>query len=313
MRQSIAIDYGTENLRAGFFDGHEFKFITSGKNLLEIREGSEIFFNEFINSCVIAVPNKFSDEKINNIKSTAHESGFDNVEFITQSQAKIKFVNSNKTFLILDTGYLNSELEIISNGAVEKNVILKNFSGNNFDNIFAKYLTLRLSHDISKNEASALKHDLTENEIISLSRRKILREDFERLIRFEILDVINFLNSNTRIYEPEKIFISGGLINIPIVRNLLYRDLKIKPEFINNIILNGASMLAGVHDKNNDAETKLKFLENDFMLVQDLLTPSQNDRLYKIFTLAKDLKDAANLNALEELLSGIKKIAPTGK
>ncbi len=310
MQQSIAIDYGTKNLRAGFFDGHEIKFITSGKTLLEIREGSEIFFNEFVNSCVIAVPDEYSAEKLNAIKSTANEAGFENVKFITKTQAKIKFVNSNKTFLILDAGYLNSELEIISNSAVEKNLTLKNFSGNKFDNIFAKYLSLRLSNEINDNEAGALKRDLSEREIIKLNGRKVLREDFERLIRFEIFDVINFLNSNIRIYEPEKIFITGGLINIPIVKNLLYSELKIKPEFINNIILNGTSLLAGVHDKNNNAEARLKALEKDFMLIQELLTPSQNDRLYKIFTLAKDLKDAANLHALEELLNGIKRIAP---
>ena len=310
---SIAIDYGSEYLRAGIFDGR-YRLIASGKNLLEIREGSEIFFNDFVSSCLIAVQKNYTPEKLNAIKNNANEAGFDYVDFITDTQAKISALDENiNSALILDMGASKTELEIISQSQSEKISELKNFNGNYFNKIFSEFLSTRLLHNIKAIEADGIKKDLTDKEILIIGGKKIYRYDFERLIRFHIFDAVNFINAMIRIYEPEKFFITGGLANIPIVKNIIERDTIMKPEFTSDLILKGASILAVLNDKKNDNKARLKALQENFKAVRNFLTPSQNDRVNRFFNQALNLKGNANINALENLLNELKKTAPESK
>lgn len=311
----VGIDKGTNSSKIAVFDEGKAKIIAELENfdLLALREEAEIYFDEPVFSCVIAVPDNFSRRQKDDVIFNAKKSGFKNVTLTTSHEAANLMLGDTEKFLTYDFGASKSDITIFDNGEIIENEIIEDVCGNEFDKIFSEWLIERftlnlIDKKIMSDKAENIKITLSNADYITWRDVKIFREDFERLIHFNIKRSFHTVEKLKRIYKPERFILTGGCSNIPEVRKIFKGF-----EVIDNVIAKGAAMKAASlsNDTNEKINTasKIRELRGKLMEVEELLTRKQKDRLYILFRQAEGVStvEPEIINFIENLINDIKK------
>lgn len=310
----IAIDAGSYSAKiAG-----ENKFIASvpGRDLLKIREESEIFFDEPIFSCVAALPGDFDRRQRENFIFEAKRAGFKNIEIISSHDAMLSGLDDKdreQTILIYDFGFSKSEIIFFDGGEIIDSEIIKDVSGETFDKIFASWLSERFTLNLINEKelltrAENFKRELSSKDSMTWRGVEIGREDFERLIYFSVRRASHTAERFVNCYDPDKFIMTGGSCEIPVVKKI-FRDLFPKIIFDESLIVSGtakkATSLSSKREESKklDNKAKLSEIRGALMTLEDLLTRKQKDRLYGLFRQIETLSE--NSPALIKLLENL--------
>lgn len=317
----VGIDAGTKTSKLGYSDNISTRIIASleGFDINALREEAEIFFDEPVFSCVIAIPENYSRRQREDILFSAKSNGFTETEIITCYEAMCLAVSEdeNKNILVCDMGASKTEFVILNHEEIIANEIIDDVCGDSFDKTFAEYIAdLRLIDSVDEKilrEAMRIKHVLSEHEKLTWHDRTITRDDFERLIYFPVKRLTHSVDMLMRVHKPVKIIMTGGNCNIPLVRKIFAGiSPDIQPEFDLNLIVRGASLKALTLSKENrhnaraDISSRLQELRAGIIELEDLLTRSQEDRLYSMFRQAEGMKDSGSITLMENLIREIK-------
>ena len=317
----VGIDAGTKTSKLGYSDNISTRIIASpeGFDINALREEAEIFFDEPVFSCVIAIPENFSRRQREDILFSAKSNGFTETEIITCYEAMCLAVpeDENKNILVCDMGASKTEFIILNHDEVIANEIIDDVCGDSFDKTFAEYIAdLRLIDSVDENilrEAMRIKHVLSEHESLTWHERTITRDDFGRMIYFPVKRLTHSADMLMRVHKPVKIIMTGGSCNVPLVRRMFAGiSPDIQPEFDLNLIVRGASLKAFTLSKENrnnaraDISSRLQELRAGIIELEDILTRSQEDRLYSMFRQAEGMKDSGSITLIENLIREIK-------
>ena len=320
---SVGIDIGSHTSKiAG--DEKIIAALPSG-DLLKLREEAEIYFDEPVFSCVIAVPDSFINREKETLSFDAKKSGFKHIELNSHYEAVLNFLDENaddKKILILDLGASKSEFIFIDGRKIIESEAVNDVCGNEFDKIFASWLRERFSLDLINEkdlltQAENFKRELSLKDKIIYRDVEISREDFERLIYFSLKKISHAAERFLSCYSPERFILIGGGSEIPAAKKIfaeIFPNLEIKP----NLIVQGAAKTAASmfstreRDKRFDNSAKIKEFRNEIMTIEDLLTRKQKDRLYGFFRQieAQAMNNTALIKLLENLINDIKNKAP---
>ncbi|MBQ6908800.1 MAG: Hsp70 family protein [Synergistaceae bacterium] len=319
----IGINIGVKNIKAAVIKGGKLKLISRrvfDDDLVKTREDAEIYLDDFCTACVVSLKlnnlNKFNK---NNILKLARNAGINNIKIISELDAACEYLRNNfkdlNKFLIIDAGAGAAKLNLLERDKLIENVIIDSVSGNKFDELIAEFLgDLRADIKDEKfllSEAEKLKNYL-DLKLDNLEwtpfnddyKINIYREDLERLIKFQVRELAHAARRLILIYKPEKIFLTGGMTNLPILKSELQKisgDIKLINE---DIILHGTALCALKNELEPERENfnnlnlkalrdiKLKLVE-----IEHLLNRSQKDRLNNIFNKAE------SFNSLELIKS----------
>ena len=314
---SVGLDVGSHTSKLA--GGDKVIDAMPGIDLLNLREEAEIYFDEPIFSCVIAVPNSLTKTGHEKLIFDARKSGFKNIEIISSHEAILNnFENKNEKILIYDLGASKSEITFFNEEKIIDTEIISDICGNEFDKIFASWLSERFTLNlINKKDLLAqtekFKRELSFNEKISWRDVDIFREDFERLIYFSIKRASHTVERFINCYAPKKFIMTGGCVEIPVVKKI-FADLFHKVEFNKNLVVLGAAKkansLSGAKEraKRLDNVAKLKEIRGEIITLEDLLTRKQTDRLYALFRQIEATATGvpALIKLLENLINEIK-------
>ena len=318
----VGIDIGSSSSKLAGSD-EKIIAIMPGQDFLKIREEAEIYFDEPVFSCVIAMQNKKGRE---DFSFYAKKAGFKNIELISSNEAiSNNFENQNQKILVLDLGASKSEIIFFEKSQVIDSEIIQDVCGNEFDKIFASWLSERFTLNLIDEKdlltrAEKFKQELSFNEKISWRDVNILREDFERLIYFSLKRASHTVERFLDCYAPDKFIITGGCSEIPVVKKI-FSDLYSNIEFNKNLIASGAAKKARSlsskreESKRQDNAAKLSQIRGSLIALEDMLTRKQTDRLYAFFRQTEflSINNPALIKILENLINEIKTEGPIKK
>lgn len=304
---SIGIDAGTKILTAA--NKGQITAKLEGFDFNALREESEIFLDDIITSCYIAVPDDYNKRQRDEIIKLASNSGFDDVNIINSYEALIYADTGNS--LICDFGASKFSMSVIDDNEILDEEFIPDLSGNIIDKIFTEWLSARFNINLADNtKAEHIKIYLSNNNSFTWRGVDILREDFERLIYFQVKRASHTAKKFYRIYRPAKIILTGGMNNIPIIRQIFSEELNIIPEINQDLIAKGAAVAASSDDDKIkakiDTAQKFKELRGQILIIEDLLTRSQKDKLYLLVKQAEGINDSGIIEILQNLISEIK-------
>ena len=316
----VGIDAGTRASKLGYSDSLSTRIIAclEGFDINALREEAEVFFDEPVFSCVIAVPETLSRKHREDVLFSAKANGFSGeVEIITAHDAMRSALPDDKHILVCDMGASKTEFVVMNRNELLVSESVNDVCGNSFDNAFSEYLAdLRLIDAIDSNlmrEAMRIKRVLSEREIMTWHNREIIRDDFERLIYFPVKRLSHVADKFMRIHKPKRIIMTGGTCNIPLVRRIFAGiSPEIQTEFDLNLIVKGAALKARSQSKESlknaklNMSEKIKELRAGIIELEEKLTRPQKDRLYAMFKQAEGLNDSGSIALMENLIREIK-------
>lgn len=316
----VGIDAGTRASKLGYSDSLSTRIIAGleGFDINALREEAEMFFDEPVFSCIIAVPETLSRKQREDVMFSAKANGFSGeVEIITAHDAIRSTLPDDKNILVCDMGASRTEFVILNRKEVLANESVNDVCGNSFDNSFSEYIAdLRLIDAIDANlmrEAMRIKRVLSEREIMTWHNREITRDDFERLIYFPVKRLSHVADKFMRIHKPKRIIMTGGTCNIPLVRRIFAGiSPEIQPEFDLNLIVKGAALKARSQSKESirnaklNMSSKLQELRAGIIELEERLTRNQKDRLYAMFKQVEGFNDSGSIVLMENLIREIK-------
>ena len=310
----VGIDAGSNTSKLAY----DSKLIAELENFdaLKLREEAEIYFDEPIFSCVIAVPESYNRRQCDDVIYNAKKSGFKNVTIITAHEA-INMALNYESSLVYDFGATKSELTLHNGDEVLESVIIEDVSGNEFDKVFAEWLSERFTLDLIDKKvlcerAEAIKISLSENDYVTWRDVNIYRDDLERLIYFTIKRAAHVAKRLMTVYKPESFILTGGCAKIPLVRKVFMNMVSDTIEINESLIANGASLKAASLVKSNvgaeklNTATKIRELRGRLIELEESLTRKQKDRLYLLFRQAEGINDPKIIALMENLISEIK-------
>ena len=304
---SIGIDSGSKFLKAA--NSGKITAKIEGFDFNALREESEIFLDDIITSCYIAVPDDYNKRQRDEIMKLAERSGFDDINIINSYEALIYADTGNS--LICDFGASKFSMSVIDDNEILDEEIIPDLSGNLVDKIFTEWLCARFNINLSDNtKAEHIKISLSSNESFTWRGVEILRADLERLIYFQVKRASHTAKKFYRIYKPAKIILTGGMSNIPLVRKIFSEELGFTPEINNDLIAKGAAVAASSEDdkikSKIDTAQKFKELRGQILIIEELLTRSQKDKLYLLVKQAEGINDSGIIEIMQNLISEIK-------
>lgn len=308
----VGIDAGSSASKVGYSDNLSTRIIArlEGLDLLLLREEAEIFFDEPVFSCVVAVNSGVRHE---DIRARAGACGFREVNIITAHEAMGLALSDEA--LVYDFGASRSELTVLDGDDVLESVIVPDVCGSVFDGVFVEYLAERIrvsASDALLREARRIKHVLSEEESIMWHGVEVFRTDFDRLIRFSVKRAVHTADRLIRVHRPERIILTGGCANIPMVREE-FSGFGVEPD----IIAVGASLKARTVSKSVGSEKKsdavdmsarLRELRANIIELEDRLTRGQKDRIYMLFRQAEGINDAGIIATMENMMQEIRQL-----
>lgn len=315
----VGIDAGTKTSKLGYSDNISTRIIAmpEGFDINALREEAEIFFDEPVFSCVIAIPENYSRRQREDILFSAKSNGFADIELITAHEAMCIAVHEDGNILVCDMGASKSEFVILNHDEVIASEIIDDVCGDSFDRAFAEYIAdLRLIDSADENilrEVMRIKHVLSERESLTWHERTITRDDLERLIYFPVKRLTHTADKFVRVHKPVRIIMTGGSCNIPLVRKIFAGiSPDIQPEYDMNLIIRGASEKAhslskeNRHNARTDISSRIQELRAGIIELEDILTRSQKDRLYAMFRQSEGMNDSGSITLMENLIREIK-------
>lgn len=316
LNASAGIDPGSHSSKIACSDSNGEKIIDTLKNfnLIELREAAEIFFDEPVFSCVVAMPSGYTNRQRDEIIFLGRKAGFKNLNVISSNEAINLVLEASSSSLVYDFGASRSEIKIFEAGKILADEIISDVSGNEFDKIFAAWLSERfnlnlIAPQVLLEHAEKIKITLSSEPSVSWRGVEIFREDFERLIFFMIKRALHTVERMAKIFRPENFIITGGCSEIPAVKKIFCE--KFNFEFIEGLIAKGAALEARRLSKDNkpherqEAAAKIRELRAKIIALEDFLTRPQKDRLYFLFRQAEGINDPNIIILMENLVREI--------
>ena len=306
------IDAGSECSKLAYSDNLGTRILarSEGLDFLTLREEAEIFFDEPLFSCIIAVKDDMPLRQREAVRLKAVSAGFRDADIIGQFEAMILALNDESRILVCDFGASRCDFVVIDDNEVIDNDSC-DVGGIMFDKIFAEYLrelrTLKKVDDSLMSEAKRIKHILSNEESRLWHNATILRDDLERLIYFPVKRASHTLCRFMRVFRPERLILTGGCANIPLVREFFTGA-----EIIDDIVAKGAALkglaISKQEAKRNIADNaaRIRTLRGEILRIEDGLTRSQKDKLYILFRQAEGINDAGIITMMENLIREIK-------
>lgn len=314
------IDAGSSFSKLAYCDNLGTRIIaeTEGFDAVALREEAEIFFDEPVFSCVIAVSDSLNSRQRDTLKRQAVNAGFRDAGIMGAYEAVSLWLGDETRTLVYDFGASKSSMFVTEGGKVLESVIVDDVCGDSFDRIFAEYLCERrllkkVNTELLK-EARRLKHVLSESTSRSWHNVNVYREDFERLIYFPVKRVSHTVNRLMRVWKPERFILTGGCAEIPLVREI-FADVSADMEVAEGIIAKGAAMRALELTKQTqhearknvtDTASRMREIRTEILRIEDKLTRQQKDRLYVLFKQAEGINDSGAVTLMENLISEIR-------
>lgn len=309
----VGIDAGTDTSKLGYADSLGTRIIARLEEFdpLMLREESEIFFDEPVFYCIVAVN---SGGRKEDIRKKVLSSGFTDTSIITSHEAMSLTLGDKDKVLVYDFGASRSEFVVFGGREVIESVIVPDVCGSEFDKVFAEYLAdRRLMKAVDGSlvrEARRIKHMLSENESMTWHGLEIMREEFGRLIHFSVKRAGHTAQRLLRVHKPGRFVLSGGCAKIPAVREV-FADMG--AELQEDIIAEGASLKARALGRESRKESGnagnasgLRELRAGMIELEDRLTRRQKDRIYMLFRQAEGINDAGIIAILENMLREIR-------
>ena len=307
------IDAGSECSKLAYSDNLGSRVIAraEGADFVSLREDAEIFFDDIVSSCVVAVKDNTPSRQREALRVRALNSGFRNADVMGQFEAMTFGVNNDEArTLICDFGASGCVFAVIEAGDVVDEGYV-DVGGNMFDKIFAEYLSeLKLrkkADDFILKEAKRIKHILSDNNERLWQNSTIYRNDLERLIYFPVLRASHTLKRFLRVWKPQRFILTGGCAKIPLVREIFKGA-----EVDYDIIARGASlkglMLSKQEARKNiiDNVSRIRALRAEIIGIEEKLTRQQKDRIYVLFRQAEGINDTGIIALMENLVREIK-------
>lgn len=310
----VGIDAGSSCSKLAYSDSLSTRIIAAvnGADFLTLREDAEIFFDEPVFSCVVAVNDGMPSRQMSTLKADAMRAGFSGVEMIGSYEAVSLALQNEARTLVCDFGASRCDFAVIEAGEVLENVSV-DVCGGMFDKVFADYLAerrlMKKADDDILREARRLKHILSDDESRLWHNMTIYRDDFTRMIRFPVMRASRTASRLLRVWKPARFVMTGGCAKIPLVREI-FRN----AEIIDGLIVKGASirglMLTKQETRKNIADTvsRMRELRAGILSIEDKLTRSQKDRLYVLFRQAEGINDAGIIAMMENLIREIRNV-----
>ncbi|MBR1657703.1 MAG: hypothetical protein IJ697_04470 [Synergistaceae bacterium] len=314
LNASTGIDAGSVSSKLAYADNLGTRIIAEaeGFDVLRLREEAEIFFDEPVFSCVIAVSEGLGSRRVDALKNSAMTAGFREIELMTSGEAMSLGLGNGARTLVYDFGASGSNFAVIEGGEILERVT-GDVSGGMFDKIFAEYLCERRllkkidSHLLS--EARRIKHILSESKSRLWHNVEIFREDFERLIYFPVKRSLLTFKRLKRVWKPERFVLTGGCVKIPLVQEFFEGA-----EIIDGLIVKGAALKALELTRRNrheilkavtDNSSKIRELRAEILGIEEGLTRRQKDKLYIMFRQAENANDAGILAIIGNMIREI--------
>ena len=314
MNVCAGIDAGSSCSKLAYSDNLGTRILASAEGLdfLTLREEAEIFFDEPVFSCVIAVNDAMTHGQREAVRIKAVNAGFRDVNIIGAYEAVMLGLGDDTRTLVCDFGASRCDFAVIEGEEVLENVTV-DVSGDMFDKVFADYLRERrmLKRAAAEilSEAKRIKHILSAEESRSWHNVNIYREDFTRLIYFPVKRVSHTLHRLTRVWKPERVILTGGCANIPLVQEFFAGA-----EIVDDVIVRGASLKGLLMSKQEarkniaDNVSRIKALRAEILRIEGDLTRSQKDRLYILFRQAEGMNDTGIITMMENLIREIRNV-----
>ena len=312
MNVCVGIDAGSSCSKLAYSDNLGTRIIagSEGFDFLTLREEAEIFFDEPVFSCVIAINDETPSRQRENLRTKAVSSGFRDVEIIGGFEALSLGLGNEARTLVCDFGASSCRMTVIEGWEVLENAAV-DVGGDFLDTAFSEYLAerrlMKKPDDTILREAKRLKHILSENDSRLWNNMEILREDFTRLAYFPMLRASHTAKRLRRVWKPERFVLTGGGAKIPMVREIFSTA-----EIVDDVIVKGASlralMLTKQEARKNIADTvsRMRELRAEILRIEEGLTRSQKDRLYILFRQAEGMNDAGIITMMENLIREIR-------
>ncbi len=315
----VGIDAGSSSSKLAFSDDKGTRLIgsTGGFDALTLREAAEVFFDEPVFSCVIAVPENFTRRQRDDVNAASKRAGFRDADIITAYEAMTLALDFPGKVLVYDFGASKSDMVVFESGEVIESVTLDDICGNVFDDVFAGWLSDRFTLDlIDKNilreRAESIKITLSESDYVTWREVNIMRGDFERLIHFTVKRAAHTVQRLLRVHHPERFILTGGCANIPEVRSTLAGLTKFSPELRPGLIAEGAALKGrSLTAENSRTQTtniaaRLREIRAGMIEIEDKLTRTQKDRIYMMFRQVEGINDAGIIALMENMIREIR-------
>jgi len=292
-----------------------------------LREDAEAYLNTFIYSCVITVPACFNSFQRVAVFDAAKEAGFSGeVKILNEpTAAALSVGNKEGRYLVLDFGAGTADISVVEMESnvwhVLESVGTNDIGGYDFDVLLAEWLIERSglyrNENIKELDIWSLFRSQAEKVKIALSAHEryellpfiateenfepivVEREDFNRLIRFHIKRVVNWVKILWEVYNPQRLLLVGGSSKIPLLREMLEQEVA-SPEYFGYCIDEGVAAGAAIHSS----------AANDLLLIDVLsqdITLRYGNKYIKIFQKGTPLP--ANLKEFLPVLdAGLKHI-----
>lgn len=306
------IDAGSSCSKLGYSDNLGTRILarSEGADFVTLREEAEIFFDEPVFSCVIAVKDDISRRQRETLRLKAINAGFRDVNITGQFEAMTLGLGDETRTLVCDFGASRCDFVMIDEGDVIDSES-HDVCGDMFTRIFAEYLCeLRRLKKVDgniMNEAKRIMHILSGEESRLWHNVNILRDDFERLIYFPVKRASHTFHRFINVCKPERVILTGGCANIPLVKEFFTGA-----EVIDDLIVKGASLkglsLSKQEAKKSIADnvSRIRALRAEILKIEEGLTRQQKDRLYVLFRQAEGINDSGIITMMENLIREIK-------
>lgn len=221
---------------------------------LILREDAEVHLNDFVSSCVLAIPEGLSGEQKEGVVKAANAAGIAEVGFISEPCAAALALSCNGRSLVLDFG-AKTTLSVVDSkngeGHILESVEAGLPGGRDYDKALAAWLRERLRLSLKEGDPRqlALLHE-AEQIKIALSDAKsirwtppvsengtplspadwpsptltIYREELECLIRFSLRRIVHTACRLWTQYAPTHLITTGGSNVIPLLQDILRRE-----------------------------------------------------------------------------------------
>ncbi len=308
------IDAGSSCSKLAYSDNLGTRVLarTDGLDFLTLREEAEIFFDEPVYSCVVAVNDEMKKRQREAVRLKAVNAGFRDVDIIGRNEAVILGLSDDRRILVCDFGASGCNFSVVEGGEVLEDCGV-DVGGDMFDKVFAEYLReRRLLKKVDAeilSEAKRIKHILSEDKSRLWHNMTIYREDLTRLIYFPVKRAAHTLHRLKRVWKPERVILTGGCAKIPLVREFFTGT-----EIVDDVIVRGASlkglMLSKQEARKNIADTvsRIRALRAEILGIEEGLTRQQKDRLYILFRQAEGINDSGIITLMENLIREIKNV-----
>ncbi|MDR3265907.1 MAG: Hsp70 family protein, partial [Synergistaceae bacterium] len=257
-----------------------------------LREDAEAFMGAFVSSCVLAVPACFTLVQREALARSASAAGLREVRIVNEPTAAALAFGKEGRFLILDFGAGTVDVSVVESEAgvwqVLESAGSASVGGYDFDLALAEWLRERLRLDPLPPEDPLWRTLVLEAETIKIALStcrshlwtppplpgrdgaafQIEREDLERMVRFSIRRVVHVVQRLWSRYGPDRLLLVGGSGRIPLLREILEREIAV-PESLTLCAEEAIAVGAALYTRSGSERLLLDVLSSDVGFIRD--------------------------------------------